>query len=89
MKNKKNLIHGESQEMTISGLDYEASKDLVDEINKELADDWSVEKKLVFWNSQDSIFISKNSLFFELINLRIKKKLHDIVQKERITIWVN
>lgn len=78
-----------SQEMDISGLDYSGSKALVEKINNELLENWSIERKLVSWKSQVCLLISKDPLFFELINLRIKEILKEIAQKEKITILVN
>jgi len=89
LKKEKNLIQDQCQEMGISGLGYLESQSLVEKINKELLEDWSIKDKMVSWKSQTTISISKNPLFFELINLRIKHLLKKIAQNEKITIWVN
>jgi len=84
---KDDLIQHKYDEMEISGLDEMRSQALVDKINNELFDDWSIQTEMVSLRSERSLLITKDPLLFELINLRIKNILQKIAQEERITIW--
>lgn len=83
------LAQYETQEMNISGLDYSNSKDFIEKVNNELLKDWSIEKNMVSWKSQTCLLISKDPLFSQFIQLRIKDLLKEIVQEEKTTIFVN
>ncbi|MBU4069976.1 MAG: AAA family ATPase [Nanoarchaeota archaeon] len=83
------LAQYETQEMNISGLDYSNSKDFIEKVNNELLKDWSIEKNMVSWKSQTCLLISKDPLFSQFIQLRIKDLLKEIVQEEKTTIFIN
>ena len=89
LKKEKLFTQSKTQEINISGLDYLKSKAFVEKINNEFLKDWSIEKNMVFWESQTKLSISKDPLFFQFINLRINDLLKEIVQKEKTTIVVN
>ena len=89
LKKEKPSAQSGTQEMNISGLDYQKSKDFVEKINNELLEDWSIEKNMIFWDSPTRLLISKNPLFFQFINLRINDLLTELVQKGNPTIVVN
>jgi len=83
------LAQYETQEMNISGLDYSNSKDFIEKVNNELLKDWSIEKNMISWKSQTCLLISKDPLFSQFIQLRIKDLLKEIVQEEKTTIFIN
>jgi ATP-dependent DNA helicase PIF1 len=85
MLKRETLVQPKYHEMEISGLDELRSQAVVDKINNELFDDWSIIDMVTL--SGSSLLIIKDPFFFALINLRIKNILQKIAQEERIVIW--
>jgi ATP-dependent DNA helicase PIF1 len=80
----------ENKEMTISGINYEESKEIINTINKELINDFEINKThLVSWQSQSSVLIKKNPFFFNFVKSRLIYLLKGLKEREKKKIIID
>lgn len=79
-----------NQEIRVTGISYEESKEIITKINRELSDSLGiVENNLVSWKSQSSILVNNNPFFFSLIKSRIIFLLEELKEKEKKDIIID
>ena len=87
IRNKKDY-ENETALIDINGLNYAESKEVVEQVRKEITD-FGLNDKLIEWKSQSSFEISKNSLLAQFILERIKFHLNCISDNGMKDVYIN
>jgi len=87
IRNKKDY-ENETALIDINGLNYAESKEVVEQVRKEITD-FGLNDKLIEWKSQSSFEISKNSLLAQFILERIKFHLNCIRDNGMKDVYIN